>query len=204
MNMITSSIKVMGVASLTLFMNAAIGQAQSSSSSSSPATSSSASGAAAGTDSAAKSSAAASGKSVSAADKRMMMELAQANIAEIVTAKLAQNQTKNPEVLAFAKKMIDDHTQASNELSQLAQSKGVTLPQKPDSKHQAMAKKLAKASDQQFDKQYMANAGVADHRSTIALLKRIQTKATDPDLKALAAKLLPTVEEHLTMAQPKK
>lgn len=201
MNTITSSIKAAAAVALTLFMNAAIGQAQPSTPSSSPSTSPSASGAA-GADSAAKSSSA--GKSVSGADKRMMMELAQANIAEIETAKLAQNQTKNPEVLAFAKKMIDDHTQASNELSQLAQSKGVTLPQKPDSKHQAMAKKLAKASEQQFDKQYMANAGVADHRSTIALLKRIQTKATDPDLKALAGKLLPTVEEHLTMAQPKK
>jgi putative membrane protein len=80
----------------------------------------------------------------------------------------------------------------------------VTLPAKPDSKHQAMAKKMSKLSDQQFDKQYMANAGVADHRATVALLKRIHTRATDPDLKALADKLLPTVEQHLSMAQQKK
>jgi putative membrane protein len=143
------------------------------------------------------------GKSVNSNDKKMMMELAQANIAEIETAKLAQRQTKNPDVLAFAKKMIEDHTQASNELAQLAQSKGVSLPDKPDSKHQAMAKKLSQLNGAKFDKQYMANAGVNDHRSALTLLKRIQTSASDPELKALAGKLQPTVELHLTMVQPK-
>ncbi|WP_165973701.1 DUF4142 domain-containing protein [Paucimonas lemoignei] len=184
-------------------MTVSSAEAQSSAASSSSPAASSATGSG-GMGSAAKSSISASGKTVSASDKRMMMELAQANIAEIETAKLAEKQTKNPDVLAFAKKMIEDHTQASNELTQLAQTKGVDLPQKPDSKHEALARKMAKLSDQQFDKQYMANAGVSDHRATISLLKRIQTKASDQDLKALAGKLLPTVEEHLTMAQPKK
>lgn len=141
---------------------------------------------------------------LSAADRKMMTELAQANMAEIEMSKLAQQQTKNPEVLAFAQKMIDDHTQASEQLKELAQSKGVTLPTEPDAKHQAMAKKLSKLSDEKFDKQYMANAGRADHRKTANLLKRMQTKSQDPELKAFADKTLPIVEQHLNMARDGK
>ncbi len=184
----------------------------SSTSSSTPmssGTNSSGTSAPAGESSAGASSSSAAGTSTAAGtlnstDKKMMMQLAQANIAEIETAKLAQTQTKNPDVLAFAEKMIDDHMQAAEELAKLAQEKNVTLPGEPDAKHQALAKKMAKLEGDKFDKQYMAHAGMEDHQATIALLKRINTRAADPDLKALAGKMLPTVEEHLNTAKEKK
>ncbi len=130
-------------------------------------------------------------------DQALLVQLAQANQAEIDAAKLAQGKTQNQEVKNFAQKMIDDHTKALQEIQQLAQAKGVSLPVETDSKHKKMEQKMSALSGDAFDRRYVAQAGVAEHQKTHALLRRVQTRAKDADLKALAAKLQPTVEEHL-------
>jgi putative membrane protein len=149
------------------------------------------------------SGAAASG-SVSKSDQKMMQDLAQANMSEIEAAKLAQQKSSSEDVKSFAQKMIDDHTKAGEQLQQLAQSKGVTLPTEPDSKHQAELKKLGALSGDKFDKMYTAQGGVTDHRKTHALLSHIQKSAKDNDLKTLASNLAPTVDEHWQMAKNMK
>jgi putative membrane protein len=144
---------------------------------------------------------AAPGAAVSKTDQQLMRDIAHANLAEIEAGKTALAKSSNEQVKSFAQKMIDDHTKAQQELQQLAQAKGVTLPTEPDSKHKAMLQKLSGLSGDAFDRRYMEQGGVADHKKTHALLKRVQAKASDPDLKQLAAKTLPTVDEHLRMAQ---
>jgi putative membrane protein len=134
-------------------------------------------------------------------DQKMMREMAQSNLAEIETGKLALSKSQNDGVKKFAQRMIDDHTTAQKELTQVAQSKGVTLPTQPDAKHQKMAKKLSSLSGDEFDRVYMEQGGVADHKKTDRLLKSAQSDAKDPDLKALAGKTQPIVHEHLNMAQ---
>jgi putative membrane protein len=139
--------------------------------------------------------------SLSKADQKMLMDMAQGNMAEVETAKLAQSKSQNDQVKTFAQQMIDDHTKALAEVQQLASSKGVTLPTEPDKKHKAIADKLAGLSGAAFDKSYMKQAGLADHKKMHSLLATAQSKAKDPDIKALAAKLMPIVDQHLKAAQ---
>lgn len=134
------------------------------------------------------------------ADQKIVVDMAQANLAEVEAGKLALSKTHSAEVKAFAQQMVDDHTKALNDVTQLAQNKGVTLPTEVDSKHKAMAAKLSKLSGDAFDKEYMSKAGVADHKAVHAQLKKHEAKAKDPDVKALAAKMLPTVAQHLHSA----
>jgi predicted outer membrane protein len=144
----------------------------------------------------------AAGKSsLSKADEKILMGMAQANIAEVEAGKLAQSKSKNEQVKSFAQQMIDDHSKALTEVQQLAQQKGVTLPTEPDAKHKAMAAKLEGMSGDAFDKYYMKNAGLADHKAVHGMLMKDETRAKDPDLKALAAKMAPVVEQHLKAAQ---
>lgn len=138
---------------------------------------------------------------LSAADKKGIMDMALANMAEVETGKLALSKTQNAEVKTFAQQMVDDHGKALAEVQALAQSKGVTLPTEPDAKHKAMAAKLAKLSGDAFDKEYMKQAGLADHKATHAKLKNISKNAKDADVKAAAEKTMPTVEQHLKAAQ---
>ncbi|SHH67708.1 DUF4142 domain-containing protein [Massilia sp. CF038] len=137
------------------------------------------------------------------ADQQIVEGMARANMAEIEAGKLALANGQSAEVKAFAQQMIDDHTKALNDVTTLAQNKGVTLPTEPDAKHKAMAAKLAKLKGDAFDKSYMAQAGVADHKKVHATLKKDEARAKDPDVKALAAKMLPTVEQHLHTASGK-
>jgi putative membrane protein len=155
---------------------------------------------ASGTAGSSASGAATSG-SVSKSDQKMMKDLAQANMAEIEAAKVAQQKSSSEEVKTFAQKMIDDHTKASDQLQQLAQAKNVTLPTDLDSKHKSEIKKLSALSGDKFDKRYMSQGGVSDHRKTHALLGRIEKNAKDSDLKTLASSLMPTVDEHWQMAK---
>ena len=47
----------------------------------------------------------------------------------------------------------------------------------------------------------MIVGGVASHKEALALLKKNQKSAKDADVKGLAAKMQPTVEQHLKAAQ---
>jgi len=197
--------RMAGIAALAILFGASSVHAQSTGASGSAGQgtgSSAQSGAKSGTPSGAASKEKNAGdQSLSKADQNLMRELAQANLAEIETGKIALSQSKNDQVRNFAQKMIDDHTQAQKDLEKLAQAKGVTLPTEPDRKHQAMAKKLSALEGDKFDKQYISQGGLTDHRNTHRLLERAQKRAADPELKALAEKMEPIVSQHLTMAQ---
>jgi putative membrane protein len=135
------------------------------------------------------------------ADQKIVKDMAMANMAEVEMAKLAQGKTQSAEVKAFAQQMIDDHNKALADVQNLAQNKGVTLPAVLDKKHQSLANKLGKLSGADFDRAYMAQAGVADHKKVHSMLEKDAKAAKDEDVKALAAKMLPTVAQHLDHAE---
>jgi putative membrane protein len=141
-----------------------------------------------------------SGK-LSKADAGMMRDMANVNVSEVAAAKIASDKSKNEHVTAYAKQMVDDHSASQKELTELAHGKGVTLPTEPDKKHQAAAKKLAGLSGEEFDRTYIKQNGIQDHRDARKLLMRVKDKATDADVKSAADKMLPTVEQHLKMAE---
>ena len=51
-----------------------------------------------------------------------------------------------------------------------------------------------------FDKAYMSDM-VSDHKEDISDFKKEANGGKDADIKAFAAKTLPTLEDHLKMAQ---
>lgn len=185
-----------GVSAIALLFGASVASAQSTQ------TPSTGTQSGQGTQSAQGATAQSTNTTVSRTDKKLMVEMAQANLAEIEAARIAQSKTQNDQVRNFAQQMIDDHTRALQDLQQLAQAKGVTLPTETDRKHKKMGQKMsAMASGQSFDRSYMAQSGVSDHKKTHSLLQRVQSRAADPDLKALAARLQPVVDQHLSTVQ---
>ncbi|WP_151631919.1 DUF4142 domain-containing protein [Noviherbaspirillum aerium] len=200
--------RMLGIAALAMLFGGSSVYAQSTGATSATQGSGSSSAQSSATGSSASASKGGSGSgnsssssSVSKADQRMMKNLAEANFAEIETGKLALQKSQSDQVKAYAQKMIDDHTQAQKELEQLAQQKGVTLPTETDMKHKAAAKALSALEGEKFDKMYMNQVGVLDHKNTHRLLSKAQKDSKDPDLKALAAKMTPTVDAHLSSAQ---
>ena len=154
-----------------------------------------------GASSASSGAASAGAGYINRADEKLMADIAQANLAEISTAKLAQEKSQNDQIKGFAQKMADDHTKALDELKQLAQAKGVTLPSEPSRQQKAMEKRLSSLSGDKFDKQYLEQVGDRSSKDTHKLLKRASDKAQDTDLKNYASKTLGVVESHQQLAE---
>lgn len=135
------------------------------------------------------------------ADASMLKDIAEANIAEVESGKLAIEKTKHPEIKKFAQMMVDDHSKGLGDVKALAKTKGVDLPDGPDMKHKAVMVEFRTLQGDTFDNRYVKQAGVGDHEATEKLLKKTQSEAKDADLKALATKMLPVVQGHLKHAQ---
>lgn len=148
--------------------------------------------------SAMKSGAAAS--SLAAADKAFAEKAAIGGMAEVAMGKMAQEKGSSDAVKQFGSRMVTDHSKANDELKQVASTKGMTLPSDLDAKHKAKMDKMQKLSGAQFDKAYMDDM-LADHKQDVADFKKEAGSGKDSDLKAFAAKTLPTLEDHLKMAQ---
>lgn len=134
-------------------------------------------------------------------DEKFMTTAAQGGMAEVAAARVALDHAASDAVKQYAQKMLDDHTANNAELMQLAASKGVTLPNSTDAKHQAELDKLSKLSGAQFDAEYVKNSGVKDHEAMEKLMTKESGNGKDADAKAFAAKTLPTVQQHLQMAR---
>jgi putative membrane protein len=138
---------------------------------------------------------------LSKGDQKIVMELAQGNMAEIECAKLAQKKAKDENLKTFVPQMLDDHTKALVDLQQLASSKGMTMPTEVDKQQKAMLDKLSAMSGEAFDKAFIAQCGVSAHKKLHNMLVSAEKKAKDPDVKALATRLAPVVDQHLKEAQ---
>lgn len=141
--------------------------------------------------------------SLGTTDTQFYTRLAVANQAEIDAAKLAQQKSDDPQIKEFAQRMIDDHSKALEEVNALAKKKQIELPGQPTKKHRKKADKMEDMSGKKFNAHYV-KAQIHDHESVLKLLNKIQDMSADDDLKALAAKLKPTIQEHLKMAKALK
>lgn len=125
-------------------------------------------------------------------------EAAQGGITEVQAGNIALTKAQSPQVRAFAQKMVTDHSQANAELQQIAARRSVKLPTEPTSSQKDMISKLSQMSGAEFDKEYVSEM-VTDHEKDVKAFQTQAEKGTDADLKAFAAKTLPTLQAHLQM-----
>ena len=154
---------------------------------------------AAGTGQAADSKNISAGK-LSSDETTFVKDAAQGGLMEVQLGKLAQEKAGDEKVKQFGKRMEQDHSKASDELKKIASDKGVQLSTDLDKKHKTKIDKLTKLSGTDFDKQYM-NDMVSDHKEDIKKFQRVADKGKDADVKQFASQTLPTLKEHLQLAE---
>ena len=137
---------------------------------------------------------------LSAEDTDFVNKAAMGGLAEVQLGNIASQKAQNADVKAFAQRMVTDHSAANAELSQLATAKGITLPTEIAGEHKAAADHLNTESGAAFDKAYMTHM-VEDHDKDVAEFEKASQSAQDADLKAWAAKTLPTLKAHQELAK---
>lgn len=138
---------------------------------------------------------------VGSTDREFMTEAAMGGMTEVELGRIAQDKGRSPAVKTFGKKLVDDHSAAGEKLKAIAADVGVTLPSSLDTKHQDMVDKFAKMpAGAKFDNEFMKDA-VADHQKDIEDFQKAASNAQNDRVKSFAADTLPTLREHLRMAQ---
>jgi len=138
--------------------------------------------------------------SLSSSDRNFIMKAAQGGMAEVELGQLASQRASDPQVKQFAERMVADHGKANDQLKQIASSKNVTLPTDVPAAEKRERDRLAKLSGAQFDREYMSHM-TSDHKKDTSLFRSAAKSAKDSEIKQFASTTLPTLEEHLQMAQ---
>ena len=125
-------------------------------------------------------------------------DAAEGGLMEVRMGELAQQKGQSADVKSLGQRLVTDHQKANDELKQLASNKGVSVPSQLPPKHEKMIEKLSSASD--FDKEFKTMT-VKDHKKDIKEFERLSKSAEDADLKSWATKTLPTLQEHLRLAE---
>lgn len=137
---------------------------------------------------------------LSSADRSFAMKAASGGMAEVQAAQMAKQKADSSQVKTFADRMISDHTQANNDLQQIAQQENLTLPSEPSKQQRSATQRIGGMTGAAFDRTY-AQEEVRDHQQDIALFQQEANSGRDPALKQFAQKTLPTLRQHLQMAQ---
>jgi len=133
-------------------------------------------------------------------DQQFVQKASAAGLAEVNFGKLATKQASSADVRKFAQHMVDDHTKANEDLLKVANKKRYTAARTMDAEHERLYRKLTGMSGAEFDREYMAGQ-VKDHKEAVSLFEKQSKNGKDEDLKKLAQETLPTLKEHLKMAQ---
>jgi putative membrane protein len=141
-----------------------------------------------------------SSASVAPADREFVEKAAAGGMAEVHLGQMAQQNASSPQVKQFGARMVSDHGKANDELKQIAGAKGMQLPGTLDNKHMQDMQKLQSMKGADFDREYMKHM-IADHKKDIAEFQKQAKSGKDADLKDFAARKLPTLQEHLKLAQ---
>jgi len=133
-------------------------------------------------------------------DQDFINTAAKANRAEVELGRMVEAKAKDANVKRFAQQMVKDHTDALNQLQQIAQSKNITLAEGLPEDAQDLHSKLSSESGTQLEKDYM-DAMVQDHQKDLQEFQDAAQNAKDPDVKQYASTLVPKLQEHLQNAQ---
>jgi putative membrane protein len=133
-------------------------------------------------------------------DKHFMMKASAAGLAEVNLSELALRRASSPAVREFARRIVNDHTQANRQLLNIANRQQILGAEKMDDTHTKLRDKLAKLEGAEFDREYM-EAMVKDHEEAVKLFEKQSKEGQDAALKAAAGDLLPTLKKHLESAR---
>jgi putative membrane protein len=133
-------------------------------------------------------------------DQKFVEDAIKGNRAEVTLGKMVAAKAQDQSVKQFAQLMVKDHSHALNELEQLARKKGLNVPAGLPDDAQQLQSKLQSDSGKQLDKDYMEGM-VNDHQKDVQEFQDAAQNAKDPEVKQLASKLLPTLQQHLDKAK---
>jgi putative membrane protein len=133
-------------------------------------------------------------------DKEYLKDSAQGALFEIKGGLVAQTHAVHNFTKTFGARMIKDHSAEYRDVVRTAKKVHKSVPKSPDEVQQHDLKLLATLSGATFDCAYLSTEW-ADHMADVSEAKLELATGHNEEVKELAAKYLPVLKEHLSMAE---
>jgi len=131
-------------------------------------------------------------------DQLFVFKATQDGLAEVELGNLAQKRSKDPMVKTFATMMVADHTKIAQQLSAIAQKKGLKVPTSLDDEHARLVHSLSAKPDSEFDGEYGRQMMEAHDKAVV--LFQDAAAVSDKELADFANKTVPTLQKHQRQA----
>lgn len=131
-------------------------------------------------------------------DSEFVQAATKSSSTEIDAAKIAQRNSNDKDVKSFARHLMYDHTKMTVQLKAKAPH-DVKVPK--DNSDTSLVDSLKPLKGKEFDEAYISKVGLKGHEEAIAAFKKEISDGQNADLKALAKKSLPLIEQHHQLAQ---
>jgi putative membrane protein len=132
-------------------------------------------------------------------DDLFLKEAASVGLAETRLGRLALERGTTSEVRELGRRVVEDHAEAKEELSRIAEVKDVGLPRRPERRSRKLLARLARLSGGEFDREYL-QATIEEHRRSLARFRERAKNATYPDVRVFAGRTATVLERHLERA----
>jgi putative membrane protein len=133
-----------------------------------------------------------------ASDSVFIQRASSAGLLQVKLGQLAEKKGTSPAVVEFGKRMVTDYSKANEELKAAAKVAGFPAPALLRQDQQIFDRFNGKGRSS-FDKAYMAQM-VAQQNEEVRLFKGESAGGRVQSLKQLAARMLPEMEQRLSLA----
>jgi putative membrane protein len=134
------------------------------------------------------------------ADLVFLMQAALGGHAEVQLAQLADQKSRDDVVRDFARRMIQDHSQANSALRSLIHGGNPAGEPQPDAESRQVYSSLNALTGPEFDIEYL-RVQVQNHQRMAQLAEYEIGSGADPDVQYFAADMLPKIFSHLSSAR---
>ncbi|MGE5450669.1 MAG: DUF4142 domain-containing protein [Acidobacteriota bacterium] len=144
---------------------------------------------------------AASAVPLTSTELNFLTQAMEAVVFHIRASQLALDRANDSAVKSYAALLVADQPKVSSSLQALARQMGLPLPETLSEPKQRVLDKLARTAQSDFDKEYLASAGIDDQHEVIALFEKTWRETRDPGLRSFVMATLPTLQAHLSAAE---
>lgn len=136
---------------------------------------------------------------VSEQDKKFALDVSYSNLAEISMGQLAISEGNDPFVQEFGEMMVTDHTNAQDQLANLAESNDLAISDTLMTEHKFLHDQLSSLEGPAFDSAYI-NSQIQAHQEAQQIFQTQIDKGQHPQLVEFASITLPHINMHLERA----
>lgn len=122
------------------------------------------------------------------------------NLFEIQLSKMVAGKVQKPEVKEFAQKLAEEHTQANQQIKQLAQQQNIQLSQDLADWQQAKLQHVSRLPADMLTNAYVFHQ-VGMHHTNILENRWAANNIQEQEVKTLAMRMIPNLQNHLRQAE---